>query len=107
MRTAVSLLVLLPALLMCVHGALDALPPPPVCGNGRLEAHEGCDDGNRFAGDGCDASCAVEPGWACHVPRRSSHAEPGTCHAKKLCDGSLMSRAPGEPRTVHVPVDAA
>ncbi|HYP89282.1 MAG TPA: DUF4215 domain-containing protein, partial [Polyangiaceae bacterium] len=26
---------------------------------------EACDDGNVASGDGCDASCAVEPGWSC------------------------------------------
>ena len=27
--------------------------------------YEGCDDGNTQPGDGCDASCEVEPGWVC------------------------------------------
>ena len=35
--------------------------PPPVCGNGVLEAGEECDDGNTTAGDGCDDLCALEP----------------------------------------------
>lgn len=33
----------------------------PVCGNGRLEAGEACDDGNVASGDGCDADCGAEP----------------------------------------------
>lgn len=33
-----------------------------VCGDGMVEAAEGCDDGNRTPGDGCDADCQVEPG---------------------------------------------
>lgn len=38
-------------------------PPAPVaeCGNGILEIGEGCDDGNTISGDGCSASCVVEP----------------------------------------------
>lgn len=36
--------------------------PVSGCGNGVLEAPEACDDGNVAAGDGCDASCQVEPG---------------------------------------------
>src|SRR5262249_20275032 len=32
----------------------------PVCGDGRVEDPEQCDDGNTTAGDGCDASCMVE-----------------------------------------------
>lgn len=32
----------------------------PVCGNGVLNAGEGCDDGNLMNGDGCSASCTCE-----------------------------------------------
>ena len=31
-----------------------------TCGNGRVEAGESCDDGNRTSGDGCSRACAVE-----------------------------------------------
>ena len=32
----------------------------PVCGDGVLDAGEGCDDGNVVGGDGCSSSCVVE-----------------------------------------------
>ena len=35
------------------------------CGNGFLEAPEACDDGNLAPGDGCDASCQIEPDPVC------------------------------------------
>jgi cysteine-rich repeat protein len=38
---------------------------PPVCGNGRIDPGEKCDDQNRREGDGCNASCQVESGWSC------------------------------------------
>lgn len=38
---------------------------PSVCGNGIVDGAEGCDDGNTTPGDGCDASCRIEPCWAC------------------------------------------
>ena len=38
---------------------------PRVCGNGVPESPESCDDGGAAAGDGCDASCNVESGYAC------------------------------------------
>ncbi len=42
-------------------GAVDVLVNQPVCGNGPPAEHaEGCDDGNRVGGDGCDARCRVE-----------------------------------------------
>jgi cysteine-rich repeat protein len=34
-------------------------PPPPVCGDGYLEADEECDDGNVADGDGCSATCTI------------------------------------------------
>ncbi len=33
----------------------------PVCGDGRLEGDEQCDDGGQVGGDGCDAECRLEP----------------------------------------------
>jgi TonB family protein len=36
---------------------LDQAAEAPSCGNGRVEAGEECDDGNRAAGDGCSTSC--------------------------------------------------
>jgi cysteine-rich repeat protein len=36
--------------------ALD-LPPPTVCGDGKKEGREQCDDGNSLSGDGCSAIC--------------------------------------------------
>ena len=34
-----------------------------VCGDGHLESSEACDDGAQVPGDGCSASCTVEPGF--------------------------------------------
>jgi cysteine-rich repeat protein len=41
----------------CDH---DDQPPAPVCGNGAVEAGEGCDDGNTVAHDGCSPACQIE-----------------------------------------------
>ncbi len=42
--------------------------PPGDCGNGVLDAGEGCDDGNAFDGDGCSSVCQVEEGYVCTDP---------------------------------------
>jgi TonB family protein len=42
----------------CESSILDVTPP--VCGDGRVERGEQCDDGGRAAGDGCSASCRRE-----------------------------------------------
>jgi uncharacterized repeat protein (TIGR01451 family) len=38
-----------------------------ACGDGVKVSSEQCDDGNFINGDGCSASCAIEPGYACIV----------------------------------------
>jgi cysteine-rich repeat protein len=42
---------------------LSACParPPAVCGNGKVEVDEQCDDGNLEDGDGCQADCTPTP----------------------------------------------
>ena len=35
-------------------------PDPPMCGNGKLEGDEECDDMGHEGGDGCDANCEVD-----------------------------------------------
>jgi cysteine-rich repeat protein len=39
-----------------------------VCGDGKLEGSEVCDDGNRSDGDGCSARCELEAGFSCATP---------------------------------------
>jgi cysteine-rich repeat protein len=40
----------------CINGACR-LVPVSVCGNGRLESGEQCDDGNPWNFDGCSKAC--------------------------------------------------
>jgi cysteine-rich repeat protein len=45
---------------------IDAGPDTSTapCGDGVLTTRETCDDGNKSNGDGCNASCQLEPGWS-------------------------------------------
>jgi MYXO-CTERM domain-containing protein len=61
------------------------------CGNGVLEAGEGCDDNGRTAGDGCNASCQVETGKACNAD--AAGAVGGASCASTVCNAS--GGAPG------------
>jgi cysteine-rich repeat protein len=47
--------------MVCNDG--ECAPPPQVCGNGRLEDPEECDDGNVTPGDGCEP---VTCKYTCH-----------------------------------------
>jgi cysteine-rich repeat protein len=40
----------------------DDTPPTAVCGNGKVEIGEQCDDGNEIHGDGCSCECTYEDG---------------------------------------------
>ncbi|AKF10080.1 DUF4215 domain-containing protein [Sandaracinus amylolyticus] len=62
----------------------DAFMPGPECGNGTLEAGEGCDDANTTPGDGCDATCAREP-----------YCGDGTTTAPEVCDDGNNRSADG------------
>jgi cysteine-rich repeat protein len=44
----------------CTNGVC-ALAPAVVCGNGKVESGEQCDDGNTTNGDGCSSTCRIEP----------------------------------------------
>ena len=50
-------------------GTVDATAPDAFvivgCGDGMIDGAEMCDDGNTTPGDGCNASCGVEPGSRC------------------------------------------
>jgi len=47
-------------------GVFEVTGPNP-CGDcwPDVAGGEGCDDCNTTPGDGCDASCQIEPGWVC------------------------------------------
>jgi cysteine-rich repeat protein len=56
----------------------------PLCGNGILDAHEQCDDGNTDAGDGCSPSCRVECQADGDCPSGLECAGAGAC--MQTCD---------------------
>ena len=64
-----------------------------VCGDGILDDSEECDDGGFATGDGCDATCSVEPGFYC--------SEPGDFE-----DGVIDNIAAGGTWTVASPYEA-
>lgn len=39
--------------------------PTGECGDGKVQADEGCDDDNTALGDGCNAKCEIEDGFTC------------------------------------------
>jgi fibro-slime domain-containing protein len=72
-------------LLLVAGGERGAVNATAVCGNSVLEGdglnggYEACDDGNRVAGDGCNASCAIETdqNWFC--PTAGQACRVGVC----------------------------
>jgi cysteine-rich repeat protein len=67
-------------------------PDSSCCGDGQAQPLEECDDGNTFDGDGCSATCQLEPGGD---PCAGSSSQAGTALAAEL----LVDRLD---RPVHV-----
>jgi cysteine-rich repeat protein len=68
---------------LAVHGE------PSTCGNGTLELGESCDDHNTAPGDGCSATCTIEPGYTCTTTSPSvctSTCGNGTLDTGEECD---------------------
>ena len=53
--------------------------PEERCGDNALAASEFCDDGDTDPGDGCSATCTVEPGWDCTPGNQSVCTQVGRC----------------------------
>jgi cysteine-rich repeat protein len=45
--------------LVCLYGGCN------LCGNGKLDTGEQCDDSNTIGTDGCSGSCKIEGGYTC------------------------------------------
>ena len=68
----------------------------PVCGNGKKEELEACDDGGKVPNDGCSATCTIDSGYTC--PTEGVACAPvcgdGTLIAPEKCDDK--NTAPGD-----------
>ncbi|MBR4984699.1 MAG: DUF4215 domain-containing protein [Proteobacteria bacterium] len=64
--------------------------PDNPCGNGVLDEHGKCDDGNLDLGDGCSNECQVEKGFYCDANGTNCHTECGDWYiaGNEVCDDS-------------------
>ncbi len=84
-------------------------PPPAVCGNGKVETGESCDDGNTTAGDGCSSTCATESGWSCAVagsPCTATRCGDGILAGTEKCDDGNNTNGDGCSATCTVEAGA-
>lgn len=81
-------------------GPAGVCAPTPVCGNGRWEAGEECDDGNLLNDDGCDNNCnahvcgdgVVDTGEECDDGNTdNTDACPATCRAAFCGDAFVQA----------------
>ncbi len=68
----------------------------PRCGDSVVAPSEECDDGNTLDGDGCEATCMVQPGWVCAGAPSvcTSSCGDGRITGNEACDD--CGRAPGD-----------
>ncbi len=55
-----------------------------LCGNGKLDPPEQCDDGNTTSGDGCNALCQIEANYICPTPGQS-------CTNQAVCGNGVLT----------------
>ncbi|MCX5739520.1 MAG: myxococcus cysteine-rich repeat containing protein, partial [Proteobacteria bacterium] len=65
----------------------------PVCGNAVLDAGEQCDDGNKTAGDGCNATCQVEASCGNAVLDAGEQCDDGNKTAGDGCSATCKVEA--------------
>jgi fibro-slime domain-containing protein len=65
-------------------GVADAVYGSAVCGNGKIEGAESCDDGNTMPFDGCSEDCQIEPD--CSGASCTSKCGDGMLFPPEQCD---------------------
>ena len=78
-----------------------------VCGNGKLEASEECDDGNTSAGDGCSSACKIEASYySCPTPGQlctnTARCGDGILENNETCDDGGTTAGDGCSATCQV-----
>ena len=68
----------------------DLNAPDPVCGNGKLERGEACDDGNTENDDGCSEICIVVPQPVRHGALRIEQRPLGTLNIARGAEDVLL-----------------
>jgi fibro-slime domain-containing protein len=75
------------------------------CGDGEVKGIEACDDGNAASGDGCSASCQVEPGYKCIVDNapclKIMYCGDSAVQAPEVCDDGNSKPGDGCDGTCH------
>ncbi|WP_083682736.1 DUF4215 domain-containing protein [Archangium sp. Cb G35] len=74
------------------------------CGDGVISLREECDDGNATPGDGCNASCGMEPGYACtgQPSKCAATCGNGVQNAGEQCDDGNTTAGDGCNRSCRV-----
>ncbi len=65
---------------------LAALIDAGLCGNGRLDPGEECDDGNTTSGDGCSSQCVIDCYFMCQC-----HPYDPPCVTPSVCGNKVLT----------------
>ena len=89
----------------CMSGVCDLLgsntcEPVNMCGNGKLESNEHCEDGNVVNGDGCDSGCKRELGQNCTADAQCGSSvcdtlDSDTCEMANTCQNGKVEGSEG------------
>jgi cysteine-rich repeat protein len=69
-------------------GGINLSDGEAICGDGKIDLDELCDDGNQSNGDGCSSTCQVEECWDCSLDQCLRLKANTPCSGAKVCDGN-------------------
>jgi fibro-slime domain-containing protein len=75
-----------------------------ACGDGKVTGIEVCDDGNAISGDGCSATCQIEPGYKCianDACLKIVYCGDGVVQQPEVCDDGAAKPGDGCDGTCH------
>ena len=83
----------------CAEGVcnpFDNICEASYCGDGIVDADEGCDDSNRDDDDGCNSECLIEDDGACgaNAECASGNCEDGIC-VQAICGDGVLNNGEG------------
>lgn len=90
--------------LVLAAGCTSSNNDAPFCGDGFVDPHEQCDDGNSLGGDGCSASCLVEiPPAVCgdHHVDVGEECDDGNTQSGDGCSSTCGMEGVGGPYLLH------
>lgn len=88
----------------CQAGVCARKPRSPLCGNGKKDDGEQCDDGNLVSGDGCSSYCLNEKVVRWEVPQTEKLANTFVLGSWRCRDAETRKKSDTNPNTLYIKI---